>query len=94
MDKSEIKNKVVNILSESFFINDSINLESDLINDLNLDSLDMLDLVFQIEQEFKIAINNETDFKTINNVVDFIVASTVEAKDNKFLKKGETNEFK
>ncbi len=92
MDKSEIESKIINIISESFFVSNSfVKLESDLTYDLNLDSLDMLDLVFQIEQEFKIVIDDKMDFKTtntVNNVVN-LIASAIEAKDNKFLK-GET----
>tara|TARA_Y100000310_G_C20660654_1_gene804537 strand:- start:1253 stop:1492 length:240 start_codon:yes stop_codon:yes gene_type:complete len=70
---TEIADKVIDILSKSMGIDDnSIKLESNLINDLNLDSLDMLDLSFQLEQEFHLIVGDDVDFETVDKIVNFI----------------------
>ena len=76
---TEIVDKVIDILSKSIGVdNNSIKLESNLINDLNLDSLDILDLKFQLEQEFDFVVGDDVDFETVGNIVNFIASATEE----------------
>ncbi len=73
---SEIADKVINILSKSMGIDDnSIKLESNLTDDLNLDSLDMLDLRFQLEQEFGFVVGDDVNFETVGSIVNFIAST-------------------
>ncbi|MDH4128593.1 MAG: phosphopantetheine-binding protein [Spirochaetota bacterium] len=58
MDK--ILEKIIDIVSESLVIEKGkINLKSLLVNDLGIDSLDFLDIVFMIEKEFKIKVRDK-----------------------------------
>ncbi len=52
----------------------TIKLEDSFINDLGLDSLDYIDLIFELEQKFDIYISDEesTKFETINDLVNYI----------------------
>ncbi|MBF0107077.1 MAG: acyl carrier protein [Deltaproteobacteria bacterium] len=53
--KDEIFQTVKNILCESLLLKpDDVCLESKLVTDLNIDSLDLLDLVFNLERVFGI----------------------------------------
>lgn len=53
---------------------DDIDEDSHLSNDLNLDSLDVLDLIIEIENYFKINIDEEkfVKSKTIGEILDFL----------------------
>ncbi|MDR3135382.1 MAG: acyl carrier protein [Deltaproteobacteria bacterium] len=44
-------------------------------DDLGADSLDLVELIMAIQEEFDVTINDETakDIKTVQDVVDFIV---------------------
>jgi acyl carrier protein len=53
---------------------DVVNLESNFIDDLNADSLDIVELVMAMEQEFGISIPDEEaeHIKTVGDAVEFI----------------------
>ena len=53
---------------------DEIKLESDIINDLGADSLDVVEMLMTVESEFNVAVPDEVamEMKTIKDVVDFI----------------------
>ncbi len=53
---------------------DKITKESLLKEDLNLDSLDLVELVIEFEEEFNIEIENEDveSIKSINDIIVFI----------------------
>jgi acyl carrier protein len=57
---------------------ESISSESSLIDDLNADSLDMVELVMAMEQEFGISIPDEEAerIKTVGDAIDFIKANS------------------
>ena len=60
----ETFDKIKNIIiSEMGFISNDINLNSGIINDLQLDSLDFIELTVLIEREFNILIDDETSSK-------------------------------
>lgn len=48
--------------------------QSRLIEDLNIDSLDTLDLIFQLEEEFDIEIptGDELRFRTVQDVINYV----------------------
>lgn len=57
MNVNDVYPKVREIIAEVLVIDeDSISTESRLISDLGAESIDFLDLVFQLEKEFKIKI--------------------------------------
>lgn len=68
---SSIKDMIVNQLGADA---DSITLESSFVDDLNADSLDMVELVMAMEQEFDISIPDEVAEKvgTVGDAVEYI----------------------
>ena len=74
----EIKAKVIQIISEQLGKDDSeIKMNSHFIEDLDADSLDTVELVMALEEEFDIDIPDEAAEKitTVESAVDFIVES-------------------
>lgn len=53
---------------------DQITMESDIINDFDADSLDVVDLVMSLEDEYGIEVPDEDieNFHTVGDVVRFI----------------------
>ena len=84
MEKSEITEIVNNILIEEFEIEESeIKAEANLFDDLELDSLDGIDLIVALEKAFKAKLGSEwanfkieedkaKEFKTVGNIYDGI----------------------
>ncbi|MDU7338177.1 MULTISPECIES: acyl carrier protein [Clostridium] len=67
--------KVKAILSEQFDVEeDSITLDTSVVDDLGADSLDVVDLLMSIEDEFEIEIpDTEVDnIKTVGELVKYI----------------------
>lgn len=63
------------ILSDQFDIEeDSITGETDLASDLEADSLDVVDLIMSIEDEFEIEVPDEDveDLRTVDQIVKYI----------------------
>ena len=74
----EIQAKVIQIISEQLGKDKSeIKMSSHFIEDLDADSLDTVELVMALEEEFDIDIPDETAEKitTVESAVDFIVES-------------------
>ena len=75
MERKEILNKVIEIVVEQLGQDISvINEKSNLINDLGADSLDTVELVMAIEEEFKIDISDteSENITDIQSIVDYI----------------------
>ena len=67
--------KVKAILSEQFDVEeDSITLESSITEDLGADSLDVVDLLMSIEDEFEVAVPDSEveNIKTVGDLVKYI----------------------
>lgn len=67
------------ILSEQFDVEeDTLNLETKLVEDLGADSLDVVDLLMSIEDEFNIEVADEDilTIKTIGDLVTYIEDKT------------------
>jgi len=67
----EVKEVVVEQLNVS---PDEVKLESDFVEDLGADSLDVVELVMALEEKFEIEIPDEDaeGIKTVKDVVDYI----------------------
>lgn len=67
--------KVKAILSEQFDVEeDSITMESSITDDLGADSLDVVDLLMSIEDEFEVEIPDSEveNIKTVGALVEYI----------------------
>ena len=67
--------KVRGVLAEQLNKKESeIKLESEIINDLGADSLDVVELLMVVEAEFKVAIPDDKaiEMKTVGDIVSFI----------------------
>ncbi len=71
--------KVKSILADQFDVEeDKITAETDLQEDLGADSLDVVDLLMSIEDEFEIEIPDEEieNIKTVGALVSYIEANS------------------
>ncbi len=67
--------KVKSILAEQFGVEeDTITMDTNLEEDLSADSLDVVDLLMSIEDEFEVEIPDEEieNIKTVSELVSFI----------------------
>ena len=67
--------KVRDILADQLEIDpETITLDTNIIEDLDADSLDFVEMITSIEDEFNISIVDEKvgDFKTIRQVVEYL----------------------
>ncbi|MBQ9714975.1 MAG: acyl carrier protein [Clostridia bacterium] len=67
--------KIRKLLAEQINISeDEIKMESDIINDLGADSLDVVEMLMAVETEFNVTVPDEVamEMKTIGDVVSFI----------------------
>jgi acyl carrier protein len=74
---ASIEQKVKGIIAENLGVaEDEIKLTSSFIDDLGADSLDIVELVMQMEEEFEVEIPDEEaeNIKTVQNAVDYITA--------------------
>lgn len=75
MSTDSIFESVRNILVDQLSVDaDAVSMDSNFIDDLNADSLDIVELVMAMEQEFGISIPDEEAerIKTVGDAVDFI----------------------
>lgn len=71
----EIEEKVFQIVSEQMSVDKSeIKRETSFVNDLNADSLDTVELVMELEDEFDLTIPDEEaeKLKTVGEAIDYI----------------------
>lgn len=67
--------KIKNALSEQLGIDEaSITLESTFVEDLNIDSLDLVELILALEEEYQIIIPEEEaeNLTTVGDVVNYV----------------------
>jgi acyl carrier protein len=75
MSQDDILAKVSKIVAEQLEVNPSeVKEESNFANDLGADSLDVVELVMALEEEFDIEVPDEAAEKllTVKSVVDYI----------------------
>ena len=79
MQESEIEAKVISIVAEQMGVDKSqITRNTSFVNDLNADSLDTVELVMELEDEFETSIPDEEAEKiqTVGQAVEFILKAT------------------
>jgi len=75
VEREKIFQELKKILKDTVTVEEEeITMESDLVNDLNLDSLDLVDLALSVEQVFGFEFSDEQlqQIKTVKDVVDII----------------------
>jgi len=75
MTNEELFDKLKGLIVDQLGVDeDSISMDSSFIDDLNADSLDMVELVMAMEQEFDISVPDEVAEKvgTVGDAVEFI----------------------
>ncbi len=68
-------NKVVDLLSEQLGINkEKITLESDVIKDLGADSLDVVQMLMSLEEDFGITVSEDdaANLRTVGDIIKLI----------------------
>ena len=78
ISKDDIFDKIKEVLVEEFEVApDDVTLEANLFTDLELDSLDAIDLMVTLDKELDIEINTETmqDMRTIEDVCTFVATA-------------------
>ena len=71
----EIEEKVIQIVSEQMSVDKGeIKRETSFVNDLGADSLDTVELVMELEDEFDLTIPDEEaeKLKTVGEAIDYI----------------------
>lgn len=75
MSKPEIEARVIEIVSDQLGVNkDQITKDTHFVKDLNADSLDLVELVMELEEEFEVHIPEEMHEKiqTVGEALTFI----------------------
>ncbi len=73
--ESKIFEKLVKILSAQFKAEEEdITMETNIIEDLGADSLDVVDIIMAIEDEFKVEVPDTEveNIKTVGDIVNYI----------------------
>jgi len=68
-------NKVRDVLAQQFEVEpESITMDTDLVDDIGADSLDVVELIMSIEDEFGISISDEdaAQLRTVRKIVEFL----------------------
>lgn len=76
---SEVLNKVVNIVCEQLSVDkNDVNPESSFVEDLGADSLDTVELVMALEEEFEVEIPDDQaeEITTIQTAVEWIESNS------------------
>lgn len=76
--QEEVYDKVKSVLMGEFEVEeDAVSMEANLFTDLELDSLDAIDLMVTLDKELGIEIKMEEmqDLRTIKDVCDFVLSS-------------------
>ncbi len=79
LDVQEIEDKVITIVSVQMGVDKAeISRETSFVNDLNADSLDTVELVMELEDEFEMSIPDEDAVKlqTVGQAIDYIKGHT------------------
>ncbi len=67
--------KIRNIIADQLDVNpEAITMETDLMKDLEADSLDAVEIIMAIEEEFGLEIPDEKaeDFRVVANIVSYL----------------------
>lgn len=80
MNKKDILEKIIQILDNKGYYN--AKPEDRFIEDLGLDSLDMVEVIMEAERDFNVEIPDDdaASLKTVESVVDYLCNKWSEAK--------------
>lgn len=70
-----MKERVLEIIADQFNVNvDDLTENTDFVEDLNADSIELVELVMSLEDEFDVEVEDEAleKIKTIGDVLDYI----------------------
>ena len=69
--------KIREIVVEQLGVNEEdVKLETNFIEDLEADSLDLFQVIMEIEEEFDVKVEDTENIKTVNDAVEFIKSAT------------------
>ena len=74
-EMQNIDGRVIRVIAEQMGIDEAgITRETDLGNDLSVDSLDTIEMIMELEDEFSLTITDEDaeQLQTVGQVIDFI----------------------
>ena len=73
MTEEEVFAKVKGIVAEQLDVDqEKITLDADIKNDLNADSLDVFEIMNELEDDLDIKLEADENIKTIKDVVDYV----------------------
>jgi acyl carrier protein len=75
MTRAQILQKLRSLISEQLDVSaEEVYEDSEFLSDLGADSLDIVDLVMKIEDEFNLAIDDEDaqEMQTVRRVIDYL----------------------
>ncbi len=81
MEITEIEERIKKIVAEQLGVNEAdVKNESSFVNDLGADSLDTVELVMALEEEFECEIPDEQAEKinTVQEAIDFVAANAAQ----------------
>lgn len=70
-----MKDRILEIIAEQFHVNvEDLEEDTNFVDDLNVDSIELLELVMAIEDEFDIELDDDVleNITTVGDVLDFI----------------------
>lgn len=76
--QEDVYNKIKSVLMDEFEVEeDAVSMDANLFTDLELDSLDAIDLMVTLDKELGIEIKTEEmqDMRTIEDVCKFVLSS-------------------
>lgn len=92
-DETKIENELKEIISEMLIcIPDDINIDTNLIDDLGGDSLDIINIVMHIERKYGLRIDDDKTlktFRTFGGMLKYVIEHLQEKENNDDNKKEE-----
>ena len=75
MNRNEIFNKVAELITAQLPVSiDKVQMDSRLVEDLGADSANVMILVFDLEREFNVEVDNDmlASVETVKDIVDYL----------------------
>ena len=92
-DKTQVEKELKELISEMLICTpDDINIDTNLVDDLGGDSLDVVNIVMHIEQKYGLRIDNDetlTSFRTFGGMLKYVTEHLQEKENNDDNKKEE-----